>query len=83
MSEYDEQSHETPSLVSLAGFAVLFFGILALTSWTGLSFEPVREWLATLSAEARMAGMAAFILGIMAIARIMMLIGKGFAGRAS
>ena len=81
MKDYDKHSHEATTLVSLAGFAVLFFGVLALISWGGLSFDAVRAWLATLSAEVRIAGLAAFILGIMAIARIIMLLANGFAGR--
>lgn len=73
-----ETTHTVPSLISLAGFAVVFFGALALIHVGGLSFEPVRVWLANLAPEFRAGVLAALILGIMAIARIMVLLKNGF-----
>ena len=76
MDENNLTEHEggVPTLVSLALFALVFFAaILAVEFGTGL-IEPVRTVLADLPATLKAGALAAFILGVMAIARIAVLL---------
>ena len=72
-----ESGYGIPSLVSLGLFAVIFFAaILAVEFGAGL-IDPVRAALTELSASVKAGALAAVILGIMAIARIAVLLGGG------
>ena len=70
---------ETPSLISLALFAVVFLPTIFLSGMIGPSLDIVRDAIGGLSTEMKMAGLTVFILGVMAIARIFTLL---FGGRA-
>lgn len=75
--DLSDYAGSVPSLVSLALFAIAFFAaILAVEFGTGL-IEPVRAALAELPATLKAGALAAFILGVMAIARIAVLLGGG------
>lgn len=71
---------EMPSLVSLALFAVVFsMGVAVVEFGAGL-VDPVRIALAELPHGLKAGALAAFILGIMAVARIAYLLGGGGKG---
>ncbi|WP_417479275.1 hypothetical protein [Maricaulis maris] len=74
---------ETPSLVSLALFAVVFLPTIFLAGMVGPSLDMVREIIGGLSTEMKMAGITVFILGLMAIARILTLLFGGRDGDGS
>lgn len=74
---------ETPSLVSLALFAVVFLPTIFLAGMVGPSLDMVREIIGGLSTEMKMAGITVFILGLMAIARILTLLFGGRDGDVS
>ena len=61
---------ETPSLVSLALFAAVFLPSIFLVGMVGPWLDVIRDAVALLSPEMKMAAMTVFILGLMAIARI-------------
>ena len=70
---------ETPSLVSLALFAAVFLPSIFLIGMVGPWLDMIRDAVAVLSIEMKVAGMSVFILGLMAVARIATLLlgGKG------
>ncbi|WP_297736607.1 hypothetical protein [uncultured Maricaulis sp.] len=68
---------DPPSLVSLALFAVVFLPTIFLAGMIGPSIDMVRDVIAGLSPEMKMAGLTVFILGVMAIARIFTLLFSG------
>lgn len=70
---------ETPSLVSLALFAAVFLPSIFLIGMVGPWLDMIRDAVAVLSTEMKVAGMTVFILGLMAVARIASLLlgGKG------
>ncbi|ABI64792.1 hypothetical protein Mmar10_0499 [Maricaulis maris MCS10] len=74
---------ETPSLVSLALFAVVFLPTIFLAGMVGPSLDMVREIIGGLSTEMKIAGITVFILGLMAIARILTLLFGGRDGDGS
>jgi hypothetical protein len=74
---------ESPSLVSLALFAVVFLPTIFLAGMVGPSLDMVREIIGGLSTEMKMAGITVFILGLMAIARILTLLFGGRDGDVS
>jgi hypothetical protein len=74
---------ESPSLVSLALFAVVFLPTIFLAGMVGPSLDMVREIIGDLSTEMKMAGITVFILGLMAIARILTLLFGGRDGDVS
>jgi hypothetical protein len=74
---------ESPSLVSLALFAVVFLPTIFLVGMVGPSLDMVREIIGDLSTEMKMAGITVFILGLMAIARILTLLFGGRDGDVS
>jgi hypothetical protein len=65
---------ETPSLVSLALFAAVFLPSIFLVGMAGPWLDTIRDAVAVLSPEMKMAGMTVFILGLMALARIASLV---------
>jgi|GEM_PF-3011714 len=65
---------EAPSLVSLALFAAVFLPAIFFAGMIGPSLDTVRDFVASLSAEMKMAGLTVFILGLLAIARIVTLL---------
>ncbi|WP_143742865.1 hypothetical protein [Maricaulis sp. W15] len=68
---------DPPSLVSLALFAVVFLPAIFLAGMVGPSLDMVRDVIGGLSPEMKMAGLTVFILGVMAIARIISLLASG------
>ncbi|MAC88261.1 hypothetical protein [Maricaulis sp.] len=74
---------EAPSLVSLALFAVVFLPTIFLAGMVGPSLDMVREIIGGLSTEMKIAGITVFILGLMAIARILTLLFGGRDGDGS
>jgi hypothetical protein len=80
MDDHDlsEYAGGAPSLVSLALFALAFFAALLVVEFGGGLIDPIRAALAELPASLKTGALAAFILGVMAIARIAVLLGSGF-----
>ncbi|WP_138513920.1 hypothetical protein [Maricaulis alexandrii] len=70
---------EAPSLVSLALFAAVFLPSIFLVGMVGPWLDVIRDAVAVLSPQMKMAGLTVFILGLMALARIATLLfgGKG------
>ena len=65
---------EAPSLVSLALFGLVFLPTIFLAGMVGPSLDMVRDVIAGLSAEMKAGALTVFILGLMAIARILSLL---------
>ncbi|WP_300554981.1 hypothetical protein [Maricaulis sp.] len=74
MEKYDD----IPTLKSLAVFAVVFLGIWAFVSGEIAWLGPLRDFVAGLSFELKGLVLASFIIAVLAAARIMVLITKGF-----
>lgn len=74
MEKYDD----IPTLKSLAVFAVVFLGIWAFVSGEIAWLDPLRDFVAGLSFELKGLVLASFIIAVLAAARIMVLITKGF-----
>lgn len=66
-----------PSLLSLAVFAVVFFAAIAALEFGAGLVDPMRAALAELPASVKAGALAAFILGTMAVMRIVHLLGGG------
>ncbi|WP_300527327.1 hypothetical protein [Maricaulis sp.] len=79
MEKYDD----IPTLKSLAVFAVVFFGIWAFASGGIAWLDPLRDFVASLSFELKGLVLASFIIAVLAAARIMVLITKGFGKETS
>ncbi|WP_203291792.1 hypothetical protein [Maricaulis parjimensis] len=69
-----QEAGETPSLVSLALFAAVFLPSIFLVGLVGPWLDMIRDAVAVLSTEMKIAGMTVFILGLMALARIFVLL---------
>jgi len=82
MHDIDHHSEHAPTLVSLAGFALVFGGLWAVLFLDLLPLEAWRTWLSDMDPAIQGGLLTALILGIMAIQRIMVLIGKGFDRRS-
>lgn len=69
-----DEEGEMPSLLSLALFAAVFFPAIVLAEFGADLVGPVQVFLTELPESLKAASLGAFILGTMAIARIMALL---------
>jgi len=78
MTDHELMDREgaTPTLVSLALFAVVFFASIAAVTFGSALIDPVRSALAGMPAGIKMGALTAFILGVMALARIGVLLAR-------
>lgn len=74
MEKYDD----IPTLKSLAVFAGVFLGIWAFVSGEIAWLDPLRDFVAGLSFELKGLVLASLIIAVLAGARVMVLITKGF-----
>lgn len=74
MNKYDD----IPTLKSLAVFAVVFLGIYAFASGEIAWLDPMRDFVASLQWEMKGLVLASFIIAVLAAARVMVLISRGF-----